>query len=55
MARQAGIVCPGVAHAVIQRGNSRQDVFSAEDERRVYLEYLKESAERRLFPVLIKA
>ena len=37
---------PGVAHHITQRGNNRQDVFFVEDDRRVYLSYLKESAER---------
>ncbi len=37
---------PGVAHHVTQRGNNRQDVFFVEDDRRVYLSYLKGSAER---------
>jgi len=46
MPRQARIVLPGVAHHVTQRGNNRQDVFFVEDDRRVYLAYLKESAER---------
>ena len=46
MARQARIVLPGVAHHITQRGNNRQDVFFVEDDRRVYLSYLKESAER---------
>ena len=37
---------PGVAHDVTPRGNNRQDVFFVEDDRRVYLSYLRESAER---------
>ena len=45
MARQARIVLPGVEHHVTQRGNNRQDVFFVDDDRRVYLSYLKESAE----------
>lgn len=36
---------PGVPHHVTQRGNNRQDVFFVEDDRLVYLMYLKESAE----------
>ena len=44
MAREARIVLPGVAHHATQRGNYRQDVFFADDDRRVYLSYLKESA-----------
>jgi REP-associated tyrosine transposase len=46
MARQARIVLPGVAHHITQRGNNRQDVFFVEDDRRVYLSYLEESAQR---------
>lgn len=37
---------PGAAHHVTQRGNYRQDVFFAEDDRRMYLSFLRESAER---------
>lgn len=44
MARQARIVVPGVAHHVTQRGNYRQDVFFTDDDRRVYLSFLRESA-----------
>jgi len=39
-------VLPGVAHHVTQRGNNRQDVFFVDDDRRVYLSYLKDSATR---------
>ena len=46
MARQARCVIPGVAHHVTQRGNKRQDVFFVEADYRVYLSYLKESAQR---------
>ena len=46
MARQARIVLPGVAHHVTQRGKNRQDIFFVDDDRRVYLSYLKESAAR---------
>jgi putative transposase len=46
MARQARIVVPGVAHHVTQRGNYRQDVFFTDDDRRVYLSFLRESAQR---------
>ena len=44
MARQPRIVLPGVAHHVTQRGNNRQDVFFVDDDRRMYLSCLKESA-----------
>ncbi len=46
MARQARVVLPGVAHHVTQRGNDRQDVFFVDEDRRVYLSYLRDSAER---------
>ena len=46
MVRQARIVLPGVPHHVTQRGNNSQDVFFVDDDRRVYLAYLRESAER---------
>ena len=35
---------PGVAHHVTQRGNNRQDIFFVDDDRRLYLRYLQESA-----------
>jgi putative transposase len=34
----------GFAHHVTQRGNNRQDVFLVEDDRRVYLDLLREQA-----------
>ena len=37
---------PGVAHHVAQRGNNRQDIFFAGDDRRIYESYLKASASR---------
>lgn len=46
MARQARIVLPGVPHHVTQRGNNRQDVFFVDDDRHMYLEYLKDSAKK---------
>ena len=33
MPRMAGIVIPGQAHPVVQRGNNRQDVFFVDDDR----------------------
>ncbi|MFQ5423562.1 MAG: transposase [Phycisphaerae bacterium] len=41
MPRVARTVVPGVPHHVTQRGNNRQDVFFADDDRRVYLAMLK--------------
>ena len=46
MARHARIVVPGVAHHVTQRGNNRQDIFFVDDDRRVFLRFLKESAKQ---------
>jgi putative transposase len=40
MPRAARIVIPDVPHHVTQRGNNRQDVFFADDDRRVYLDTL---------------
>jgi len=42
MARVARIVIPGLAHHVTQRGNNRQDVFFVDDDRRAYLELLRQ-------------
>ena len=44
MARLARIVAVGYAHHVTQWGNNRQDVFLRDDDRRVYLEILREQA-----------
>jgi len=46
MARVARIVVPGASHHVTQRGNNRQDVFFVADDRRVYLECLREQGAR---------
>jgi len=46
MPRLARVVIPGCAHHITQRGNNRQDVFFADDDRRAYLELLREQAER---------
>ena len=46
MPRVAGIVIPGQPHHVVQRGNNRQDVFFVDDDRRAYLEFLREHCER---------
>jgi len=52
MPRVARIVVPGRPHHVTQRGNNRQDVFFVDDDRRAYLELLREHAERFGFSVL---
>ena len=52
MARIARIVVPGMPHHITQRGNNRQDVFFVDDDRRVYLRLLAQSAARYGLQVL---
>ncbi len=52
MPRMAEIVIPGQAHHVVQRGNNRQDVFFVDDDRRAYLEFLREHCGRFGFNVV---
>jgi putative transposase len=42
MPRLARIIVPDCPHHVTQRGNNRQDVFFTDDDRRAYLELLRE-------------
>ena len=51
MARLARIVVPRAWHHVTQRGNNKQDVFFVEDDRRVYLELLRQQGARYGFRV----
>jgi putative transposase len=44
MPRLARITIPGVPHHVTQRGNNRQDIFFAEEDRSTYLECLIQCA-----------
>ena len=44
MPRLARVVIPGCPHHVTQRGNNRQDVFLADDDRRAYLDILREQS-----------
>ena len=46
MPRIARIVIPQMPHHITQRGNNRQDVFFVDDDRRVYLEILREQTEK---------
>ena len=46
MPRLARTVAVGCAHHITQRGNNRQDVFFVDDDRRVYLELLKQQADK---------
>ena len=48
----ARIVVAGQPHHVTQRGSNRQDVFFVGDDRRVYLELLRDHAQRFGFSVL---
>ena len=46
MPRLARAIAVGCAHHITQRGNNRQDVFFVDDDRRVYLELLREQAHK---------
>ena len=46
MPRLARAIAVGFAHHITQRGNNRQDVFFVDDDRQVYLELLKEQADK---------
>lgn len=46
MPRLARAVAVGFAHHITQRGNNRDAVFFVDDDRRVYLQLLKEQAEK---------
>ncbi len=52
MPRTARIVIAGEPHHITQRGNNRQDVFFVDDDRRVYLEILREQSEKYGLDVL---
>jgi putative transposase len=46
MPRVARIIADNHLCHITQRGNNRQDVFFVDDDRRVYLDYLKLNAEK---------
>ena len=46
MARLARIVIPGAPHHVTQRGNRRQPIFFGDDDRKLYLDLLREGCAR---------
>ncbi len=46
MPRAARVVIPGCPHHPTQRPNNRQDVLFVDDDRRVYLAFLREASER---------
>jgi putative transposase len=48
MPRIAGIVAPGLAHHVTQRGNNHQDVLFVDGDRRTYLALLKDRCDAGL-------
>lgn len=52
MPRLARAVAVGFAHHITQRGNNCQDVFFVDDDRRVYLELLKEQAGKYLLELV---
>lgn len=52
MARMARVVAPGIPHHVTQRGNQQQEVFTCDDERRMYLRLLKSYSEEHKLAIL---
>jgi len=52
MARAARVVPAGVPHHIAQRGNNRQNVFLADEDRLFYLECLREDCRRHRVGVL---
>ncbi len=46
MSRQARVVAEGVPHHATQRGNNRQDIFLTDDDRRFYIQTLREKSEQ---------
>lgn len=46
MGRAARIMVPGVDHHITQRGNKRQEVFFAGEDRRVFLDLLHGQARK---------
>jgi putative transposase len=52
MPRTGRITIVDVPHHITQRGNNRQDVFFVDDDRRVYLQILKEQAAKYFLEIL---
>jgi putative transposase len=46
MARLSRVVIPGVAHHVAQRGNRRLPLFFCDEDRKLYLELLRDGGPR---------
>ena len=47
MSRVARIVVPGFPHHVTQRGNRRADIFETDQDREVYLRFLRDYCGKR--------
>ncbi len=52
MPRKARLIAPGVAHHITQRGVNRQLVFFTKQDRRVYLQLLKENSRQAGLSIL---
>jgi putative transposase len=52
MPRLARAVCAQVAHHITQRGNRREQIFFTDEDRQVYLGWLKEYAEKHEVDIL---
>ncbi len=52
MPRQARVVFPNIPHHIIQRGNRREDVFFSDNDRKQYLEWLKEYCKEHKVEIL---
>jgi len=47
MSRVARVVVPGFPHHITQRGNRRADIFETDGDRKAYLRFLKQYADKR--------
>lgn len=52
MPRVARVVFKGIPHHITQRGNRREEVFFTEEDRLIYLDWLREYAQKHNFQVL---
>jgi len=52
MPSQARVVFPNIPHHIIQRGNRREDVFFSDNDRKQYLEWLKEYCKEQKVEIL---
>jgi putative transposase len=52
MPRLSRVVFPGVPHHITQRGNRQEDVFFTDDNRNIYLSWLKEYSDRHKVDVI---